>query len=60
VNTTSDGDLVIALSLGDKAANVDALGVAAAEAVGQAIVRAVRLAPSLGGLPGLGSIARGK
>jgi L-aminopeptidase/D-esterase-like protein len=60
VNTMSDGDLVIALSLGDKAANVDALGVAAAEAVAQAIVRAVRLAPSLGGLPGLASIGRGK
>jgi L-aminopeptidase/D-esterase-like protein len=56
----SDGDLVIALSLGDKAANVDALGVAAAEALAQAIVRAVRLAPSLGGLPGLGSMGRKK
>ena len=60
VNTMSDGDLVIALSLGNAAANIDALGVAAAEALAQAIVRAVRLAPTLGGLPGLGSIARGK
>ncbi|MBS1825964.1 MAG: P1 family peptidase [Acidobacteria bacterium] len=53
--TMSDGDVVIALSAGDQQAPVDALGVAAAEAVSQAIVRAVRLAPSMGGLPGLGS-----
>ena len=32
---------------------MDALGVAAAEAVAEAILRAVRMAPSLGGLPGL-------
>ena len=60
VNTMSDGDLVIALSLGNQTANVDALGVAAAEALAQAIVRAVRLAPTMGGLPGLGSIERKK
>ena len=39
VNTMSDGDLVIALSLGSESANVDALGVAGAEALAQAIVR---------------------
>ncbi|MGH9558940.1 MAG: P1 family peptidase, partial [Bryobacteraceae bacterium] len=53
VNTMSDGDLVVALSLGNAKAPVDALGVAAAEAVSESILRAVRLAPSLGGLPGL-------
>ena len=53
VNTMSDGDLVIALSLGEREAPVDSLGVAAAEAVAASILRAVRLAPSLGGLPGL-------
>ncbi len=53
VNTMSDGDLVIALSTGTARAPVDALGVAAAEAVSEAILRAVRSAPSLGGLPGL-------
>ena len=53
VHTMVDGDLVIALSHGKQRADVAALGVAAAEAVSQAIVRAVRLAPSLGGLPGL-------
>jgi L-aminopeptidase/D-esterase-like protein len=53
VNTMSDGDLVIALSIGEGKAPVDSLGVAAAEAVAASILRAVRLAPSLGGLPGL-------
>jgi L-aminopeptidase/D-esterase-like protein len=53
VNTMSDGDLVIALSIGDAKAPVDSLGVAAAEAVAESIVRAVRLAPTRGGVPGL-------
>ncbi|MDP8991083.1 MAG: P1 family peptidase [Acidobacteriota bacterium] len=53
VNTMSDGDLVVAMSCGMARAPIDALGVAAAEAVSEAILRAVRMAPSLGGLPGL-------
>lgn len=53
VNTMSDGDLVIALSVGESKAPVDSLGVAAAEAVAESILRAVRLAPTLGGVPGL-------
>jgi L-aminopeptidase/D-esterase-like protein len=53
VNTMSDGDLVVAISCGNSRAPIDALGVAASEAVAEAILRAVRLAPSLGGLPGL-------
>jgi L-aminopeptidase/D-esterase-like protein len=53
VNTMSDGDLVVAMSCGTARAPIDALGVAAAEAVAEAILRAVRMAPSLGGLPGL-------
>ena len=53
VNTMSDGDLVVAMSCGTSSAPIDALGVAASEAVAEAILRAVRLAPSLGGLPGL-------
>jgi L-aminopeptidase/D-esterase-like protein len=53
VNTMSDGDLAIALSIGDAKAPVDSLGVAAAEAVAESIMRAVRLAPALGGVPGL-------
>jgi len=53
VNTTSDGDLVVALSVGSEKASIDALGVAASEAVAESILRAVRLAPTLGGVPGL-------
>ncbi len=53
VNTMSDGDLVVAMSCGTARAPIDALGVAAAEAVSEAILRAVRMAPSIGGLPGL-------
>ncbi|MEQ1949149.1 MAG: P1 family peptidase [Bryobacteraceae bacterium] len=53
VNTMSDGDLCVALSVGTVKAPVDAVGVAAAEAVAEAVLRAVRLAPSLGGIPGL-------
>ena len=53
VNTMSDGDLVVAMSCGTASAPIDALGVAASEAVAEAILRAVRMAPPLGGLPGL-------
>ncbi|MBI2816525.1 MAG: P1 family peptidase [Acidobacteria bacterium] len=53
VHTTVDGDVVIALSLGSEEASVNALGIAAARAVEESILRAVRLAPTLGGLPGL-------
>lgn len=54
VNTTNDGDTVFALSHGDRRADINSLGVAAAEAMVQAILRAVRLAKTLGGVPGLG------
>jgi L-aminopeptidase/D-esterase-like protein len=53
-HTMSDGDAVIALSLGTAAADINALGVAAAEAVGRAIVRGVEQARGFGGVPGLG------
>jgi L-aminopeptidase/D-esterase-like protein len=53
VNTMSDGDITFALSLGELEAEVDVLGVAAAEALAGAIVRAVKLARTLGGVPGL-------
>jgi L-aminopeptidase/D-esterase-like protein len=54
VNTMFDGDIVFALSLGGEQADINTLGVAAAEAVSEAIVRAVKLAKTLGGVPGLG------
>jgi L-aminopeptidase/D-esterase-like protein len=54
VNTTNDGDTMFALSLGGQRADINTLGAAAAEAVAEAILRAVRLAKTLGGVPGLG------
>lgn len=53
--TQFDGDTVFALSLGEQQADLNALGVAAEAALAEAILRAVRLAPSLGGVPGLHS-----
>ena len=53
VNTMADGDVAFALSLGALQADINNLGVAAAEAVAQSILRAVRLAKTLGGIPGL-------
>ena len=53
VNTMADGDIAFALSLGALRADINNLGVAAAEAVAQSILRAVRLAKTLGGVPGL-------
>jgi L-aminopeptidase/D-esterase-like protein len=53
VFTMSDGDIVISISLGDRKAHLDVVGVAAAEVVAQAIVRAVKMAPSINGIPGL-------
>jgi L-aminopeptidase/D-esterase-like protein len=51
--TMYDGDVTFGLSIGEARAELNTLGVAAAEAVAQAVVRAVRNAPAMGGLPGL-------
>jgi L-aminopeptidase/D-esterase-like protein len=53
VNTMFDGDIVFAMSVGDRTADVNVLGLAAAEAVAQSILQAVRLAGTFGGVPGL-------
>ena len=53
VNTAFDGDLCFALSLGNETADLNTLGVIAAEAVARAVVHAVKNAPTLGGVPGL-------
>jgi L-aminopeptidase/D-esterase-like protein len=53
VNTMSDGDITFALSLGKEQASVDSVGVAAAEALAMAVLRAVRAAKTAGGVPGL-------
>ena len=54
-HTLFDGDLVFSLSLGEAQADLNALGVAAAEATAAAIVRGVRTARTLGDVPGLAS-----
>jgi len=50
-HTLFDGDTLFALSTGRKRANVSLIGAYAAEAVAQAVVRAVRAAEGAGGLP---------
>jgi len=50
-HTAFDGDTLFALSVGDLPADVTRVGLAAAEAVARAIVRGVRAATSLPGLP---------
>ncbi len=55
VNTSLDGDLVIGLATGSAEggveADLNAIGLAAADAVAEAIIRGVKTATSLGGLP---------
>jgi len=51
VHTQWDGDLVFALSLGRKQAELNTVGTAAADATEEAIVRAVENAKGLGGVP---------
>ena len=50
-HTAFDGDTLFALSVGDVPVDVTRLGLAAAEVVARAIVRGVRAATSLPGLP---------
>jgi L-aminopeptidase/D-esterase-like protein len=51
VHTTLDGDLVIGLATGAVEADLNAVGLAAADAVAEAVVRAVTKATTLGDLP---------
>lgn len=51
LHTPMDGDAVFALSTGDLAAGVGLIGAAAADALAEAVVSAVRAATPLGGLP---------
>jgi L-aminopeptidase/D-esterase-like protein len=50
-HTQFDGDIVFALSAGQKRADLNTLGSAAAEVTALAILRAVKTAKSLGGVP---------
>jgi L-aminopeptidase/D-esterase-like protein len=51
VHTTLDGDLVIGLATGGVEAEPNSVGLMAAAAVAEAVIRAVKAATSLGGLP---------
>lgn len=53
INTMSDGDITFAISLGKEKAVLDEVGVAAAEAMAKAVLRAVQMAKTAGGVPGL-------
>jgi L-aminopeptidase/D-esterase-like protein len=59
-HTQLDGDTLFALSTGGKSVDVSILGAYAAEAVAQAIVRAVRAAESAGGLPAARDLSASK
>ncbi|MBN2118414.1 MAG: P1 family peptidase [Anaerolineales bacterium] len=52
-HTMLDGDVIFALATGVKKADVSTVGAFAAEAMAEAIARAVRMAASAGGIPGL-------
>ncbi|MBI4461369.1 MAG: P1 family peptidase, partial [Acidobacteria bacterium] len=57
VHTLFDGDVVFGVSLGTKSADLNRLGSVATEAVAAAILRAVRAASSLGGVPAVPDLA---
>jgi L-aminopeptidase/D-esterase-like protein len=52
-HTMHDGDTIFALSLGDKISDITILGSLAAEVVSNAIIRAVRQAETLAGIPAI-------
>lgn len=56
VHTMADGDTVYAVSLGEKKADINALGVLASMVMEKAVVRAVKTAKSMFGLPCYSSI----
>ena len=52
-HTMFDGDTIFALATGEKAADVSMVGAFAAEVMAEAILRAVKMAASAGGITGL-------
>ncbi|MSQ32825.1 MAG: peptidase S58 family protein [Dehalococcoidia bacterium] len=54
VHTMADGDVVFVLSAGERQADLSTLGAVAAEVTAQAILRGVKRARGLCGVPGLG------
>jgi L-aminopeptidase/D-esterase-like protein len=59
-HTMLDGDTIFALSTGSKKADVSTVGAFAAQVMAEAILRAVRMAASAGGVPGLWGAAGNK
>ena len=57
-HTMLDGDTMFALSTGNKKSDTTPIGAFAAEAVSQAIVRAVKMSAPAGGLPGINNSTR--
>ena len=53
-HTMYDGDTIFALATGEQKADVSMVGAFAAEVMGTAIIRTVKMARPAGGLPGLG------
>jgi len=60
VHTVADGDVVIAASSGDKSQDANLVGIIAAELTEKAIIRAVEVSESLGGIPSFSDIKSGK
>ena len=59
VHTTVDGDVVFAASVGEAEASPDVVGAWGARVMQEAIVRAVRAAERIAGIPSLSGIRRG-
>ena len=58
LHTTFDGDIIFALSLGKKEADVNTVGILAEVALIHAVVRSVQRADSLGAVPAFKDIAK--
>jgi len=57
-HTMYDGDALFVLSLGEREADVSALGAVATEVVAEAIVRAIQKAETLAGVPAAGDVSK--
>ena len=60
VHTQFDGDLVFALSIGQKKVGLNTVGTAAAEVTAEAIVRGAKLAKGLGNIPAWKELGTGR
>ncbi len=58
VHTTLDGDALFVLATDRVSGDLNTIGLAAAEAVAQAVVRAIKLASGFGGVPSFADLSR--